>query len=142
MAKKPALQGKKTATTRAKAATEKGAARVTVLDVTGLVGYTDFVVICQAQSDRQARGIADHVVATMKAAGQRPFVSEGYEAGQWILVDFSDVITHIFLPDVRDFYDLDGLWVDAPRVTGWEDAPAPPAAPAKKPRARKKGATA
>ena len=135
MAKKD-LQGKKTATTIAKAATEKSAARVTMLDVTGLVGYTDFVVICQAQSDRQCRAIADHVIATMRAAGQRPFVTEGYDAGQWILVDFSDVIVHIFLPDVRDFYDLDGLWVDAPKVTGWEESPA--AMPsAKKPVAKK-----
>lgn len=144
MAKKD-LQGKKTATTIAKAATEKSAARVTVLDVTGLVGYTDFVVICQAQSDRQCRAIADHVIATMKAAGQRPFVTEGYDAGQWVLVDFSDVIVHIFLPDVRDFYDLDGLWVDAPKVAGWEEAPeerpaarkpAPGKPATKKPRAR------
>lgn len=138
MAKKD-LQGKKTATTAAKAVTEKSAARVSVLDVTGLVGYTDFVVICQAQSDRQCRAIADHVIATMKAAGQRPFVTEGYDAGRWILVDFSDVIVHIFLTEVRDFYDLDGLWVDAPRVTGWEETHAEkPAKPApRKPRAKK-----
>lgn len=135
MAKKAALQGKKTATTIAKAATEKSAARVTVLDVSGLVGYTDFVVICQAQSDRQCKAIADHVIGTMKAIGQRPFVTEGYDAGQWILVDYSDVIVHVFLPDVRDFYDLDGLWIDAPKVTGWDETPAEKPA-AKKPRAK------
>ena len=101
----------------------------------GIVGYTDFVVICQVPSDRQGRAVADHILKTMAAAGQRPFVTEGYDTAQWILLDYSDVIAHIFLPDVRDFYDLDGLWIDAPKVTGWEDAPA--AGPAEKPAVKK-----
>lgn len=112
-----------------------------VLDVRGLVGYTDYVVICQAQSDRQAKAIADHVLKTMTAAGQKPFVTEGYDNASWILLDYSDVIAHIFLPEVRDFYDLDGLWVDAPKVT-WEEVEAEvkPKAAAKKTAAKKKPA--
>ena len=133
MAKK-AAPGKKTATTIARAATDSQAERVSVLDVRGLVGYTDYVVICQAQSDRQARAVADHVLDTLAGGGEKPFVTEGYDTAQWILLDYSDVIAHIFLPDVRDFYDLDGLWIDAPKVTGWEAGAAP--AP-KKPRTKK-----
>ena len=109
-----------------------------VLDVRGLVGYTDFVVICQAQSDRQAKAIADHVLKTMAAAGQKPFVTEGYGNASWILLDYSDVIAHIFLPDVRDFYDLDGLWVDAPKVAWEEDHAKPKPKAAKKKTAAKK----
>lgn len=123
---------KKTATAIAKTALEKSAERVKVLDVRALVGYTDYVVICEAASDRQAKAIADHIETTLKAGGERPFIVEGYDAGSWILLDYSDVIAHIFQPDVREFYDLDGLWSDAKEITGWdkpEPAPEPEAAP-------------
>jgi ribosome-associated protein len=113
-------QAKKTAQRIAKAVSDKGAGRVSVLDVRGVVSYTDYVVICSVQSDRAARAVADHVLETMAAAGERPFVTEGYNTASWILLDFSDVIAHIFQPEARDFYDLDGLWIDAPRVTEWE----------------------
>jgi ribosome-associated protein len=133
---------KKTATAIAKTALEKSAGNVKVLDVRALVGYTDYVVICEAASDRQAKAIADHIETTLKAGGERPFIVEGYDAGSWILLDYSDVIAHIFQPDVREFYDLDGLWADAKQVTGWdkpEPAPEPakPAAPVKKAAAKK-----
>ncbi|MBI5525977.1 MAG: ribosome silencing factor [Deltaproteobacteria bacterium] len=115
-----AAQAKRTAQRIAKAVSDKGAERVSVLDVRGVVGYTDYVVVCSVQSDRAARAVADHVLETMAAAGHRAFVTEGYDTASWILLDFSDVITHVFLPEARDFYDLDGLWIDAPKVTGWE----------------------
>lgn len=106
--------------TIAKAVSEKGADRVLLLDVRSVVSYTDFVVICSAQSDRQTRAVADHVIERLAEAGRKPFVTEGYDTGSWVLLDYSDVIAHVFQPEARDFYDLDGLWIDAPRITDWE----------------------
>jgi ribosome-associated protein len=137
-----ALTARRTAKKIAKAVLDKNAAAVKILDVTGLVSYTDYMVICQAQSDRQARAIADHIELTMKSEGMKPFITEGYEHGSWVLLDYSDVILHIFLPDVREFYDLDGLWTDAREVSADEpddvvSSPVPAGKPARRIRATK-----
>jgi ribosome-associated protein len=120
----------------AKAASEKNAGDIRILDVRGLVGYADYMVLCEASSDRQTRAIAGHVEDTLKAAGIRPYSSEGAESGSWLILDYSDVILHIQLPETRGFYDLDGLWHDALPVPADEpEGTEPP-----KPAARRKAA--
>ncbi len=104
-----------TAVAIAKAALDKKAEDVTVLDVRGLTSYADYFVVMTADSDRQASAIADHVEETMKRQGVSKVSVEGYETGRWILVDYGDVVAHVMNKESRGFYDLEGLWADAPR---------------------------
>ncbi len=107
--------GRPTAVAIAKAALDKKAEDVTVLDVRGLTGYADYFVLMTADSDRQASAIADHVEQSMKTAGISKVGVEGYETGRWILLDYGDVVAHVMSKESRGFYDLEGLWADAPR---------------------------
>lgn len=91
---------------------------VEVLRVLELVEYTDYFVICSARSDRHARAIYDLIWDELSLEGQKPLSSEGVEAGQWILADYGSVVVHIFYEPVREFYALERLWADAPRLTG------------------------
>lgn len=101
----------------ARAGLDKKAEAVTVYDVRGLSSYADYLVIMTADSDRQAGAVADNVDAVMKAAGHTKVAVEGYETGTWIIVDYGDVVAHVMGRTAREFYDLDGLWADAPRFT-------------------------
>ncbi len=101
----------------AKAALDKLAEDVMVLDVRGLTSYADYFVVMTADSDRQASAIADHVEQTMKGLGVPKVGVEGYESGRWILVDYGDVVAHVMNKESRGFYDLEGLWADAPRLS-------------------------
>jgi len=76
----------------------------------------DYFIICSGRSDRQVQSIAQGLEEDSTESGMRPFAVEGATRGHWILMDFSDVIVHIFYKPVREFYDLDGLWGHAPRV--------------------------
>ncbi len=78
--------------------------------------YTDYILLLSATSDRHARALADHLQREMREHKQHALGKEGYETGQWILVDFGDVIVHILQEISRDYYDLDGLWIDAKKV--------------------------
>src|SRR5512135_1584393 len=100
----------------ARAGLDKKAGNVLVLDVRGLTSYADYFALMTAESDRQAGAIADHVDETLKAAGATKVGVEGYESGRWILVDYGDVVAHVLSQEARGFYDLEGLWADAPRV--------------------------
>jgi ribosome-associated protein len=104
-----------TAVAIAKAGLDKKAEDVTVLDVRGLTSYADYFVVMTADSERQASAIADHVEDTMKELGVSKVSVEGYETGRWILVDYGDVVAHVMNKESRGFYDLEGLWADAPR---------------------------
>jgi ribosome-associated protein len=106
-----------TALAIAHAALDKKAEDVTVLDVRGLTSYADYFVVMTADSDRQASAIADHLEQTMKAQGVAKVGVEGYETGRWILVDYGDVVAHVMNRESRGFYDLEGLWADAPRLS-------------------------
>lgn len=110
-------EARPTAMAIAQAALDKKAEDVTVLDVRGLTSYADYFVVMTADSDRQAGAIADHVEQTMKAKGVSKVGVEGYESGRWILVDYGDVVAHVMNRESRGFYDLEGLWADAPRFT-------------------------
>ena len=104
-----------TALAIAQAGLDKKAEDVTVLDVRGLTSYADYFVVMTADSDRQASAIADHVEQTMKEQGVTKVGVEGYETGRWILVDYGDVVAHVMNRESRGFYDIEGLWADAPR---------------------------
>jgi ribosome-associated protein len=86
------------------------AANVRVLDVRGLTDIADTMVIASGTSDRHVRSIAERVVETAKAIGRRPIGTEGERDGDWVLVDLQDVIVHVMLPRVREFYGLEHLW--------------------------------
>jgi ribosome-associated protein len=89
---------------------------VVVLDVHDLTSLADFFIICSGKSNRQVSAIADHVQRELKTAGIRPLSVEGAREGHWVLMDYGYVVIHVFYEPVRQFYDLEGLWADAPRV--------------------------
>ncbi|HVO19398.1 MAG TPA: ribosome silencing factor [Anaeromyxobacter sp.] len=113
----PRDEARPTALAIAQAGLDKKAEDVTVLDVRGLTSYADYFVVMTADSERQAGAIADHVEQTMKANGVSKVGVEGYEGGRWILVDYGDVVAHVMSRESRGFYDLEGLWADAPRLS-------------------------
>jgi len=100
----------------ARAALEKKAEEVVVLDLRGVSGYTDFLVIGSGTSDRQLEAITEGVEKELTAQGHRVIGSEGQRGGRWVLLDFGDVVVHVFNADERVHYDLEGLWADAPRI--------------------------
>ncbi len=102
----------------AHAAAEKKAFDLTLLDMTNLVSYTDAFLICTANNPRHVRALASELRKVGKQRwGLRPNGIEGMEAARWVLVDFGDVVIHIFDGPLRGFYDLDSLWSDAPRIS-------------------------
>jgi len=84
--------------------------------VSSLTQVTDVFVIASGRSERQVQAIADGIVEKAVGAGRKPVGVEGYTAGRWILVDLSDVVVHVFLPEEREVYRLERLWGDAPVV--------------------------
>lgn len=89
---------------------------VVVLDVHELTSLADYFIICSGKSNRQVSAIADHVQRELKTASIRPLSVEGAREGHWVLMDYGYVIIHVFYEPVRLFYDLEGLWADAPRL--------------------------
>ena len=87
-----------------------------VLETGKVSSIADYFVICSGRSDTQVQSIAEGVEAQLVAAGTRPLSIEGLPHGQWVLVDYGDVVVHIFYVPVRGFYDLERLWTRAPRV--------------------------
>jgi len=108
----------------ARAASDKKGERTTVLEVAGVLAITDTFVITSAPNSRLVRTIADEVEEKVKAAGgPGPLRIEGRDDATWVLLDYGDFVVHVFLNDVRDFYDLERLWSDAPRIPFDEDGP-------------------
>jgi ribosome-associated protein len=103
-----------TARRAAKAALEKKAGDVVLIDLRKLSSYADFLVVCSGTNERQLEAIADEVEKTLGEEGQRPIGTEGARGGRWVLLDFGDVVIHVFAEDERAYYDLEGLWSDAP----------------------------
>jgi ribosome-associated protein len=100
----------------AEIADDKKASDLVALDVRGLVGYTDFLVICTARNERQAKAIHDEVYHRIKRDGRLPARVEGEQEGEWILMDYLDAVLHVFTPELRDRYRLDVLWGEAERL--------------------------
>jgi ribosome-associated protein len=100
----------------ARAAADKKAEDILILDMREVCSYTDFFLICEGRSSRQTKAIADEIRVRMKAEGVAPLRVEGEVRGDWVLMDYLTVVVHIFTPEARDFYRLEVLWKEAPRV--------------------------
>jgi ribosome-associated protein len=98
-------------------ASDKKAIDIVALDLRGIAGYTDFFLICSGGSDRQTKAIHDGIHEGMKKEHQTlPRRVEGLSEARWILMDYLDCVVHIFTPDTRDYYRLEQLWGDVPRL--------------------------
>ncbi len=86
-----------------------------ILDLRGICAFADHFLIVSAETDRQVRAVAERITERLDGARVRPRHREGYPDGQWILLDYQDVIVHIFTESLRQYYDLERLWADAPR---------------------------
>ena len=89
---------------------------VKILDLRGLTAMADYFVICSADSDTQVKAIADEVDRSLKDEGIRSWHKEGYKGLNWVLLDYVDVVVHVFKKDVRTYYNLERLWGDAPSI--------------------------
>jgi ribosome-associated protein len=99
-----------------RAAEDKQAQDILVLDLRNAHGFTDFFVICSGTNSRQIRAIADGVTEALQAEGSKPAHMEGYDSTDWVLVDYFDFIVHVFSPEARAFYGLERLWGNAEHV--------------------------
>lgn len=100
----------------AKAVIEKKAENVKILDLTGISSIADYFVICSGLSTKQIQAIADSTKHTIEETGCHLLSKDGYAEGRWVLLDFGDVIVHIFLDALRDYYDIERLWASVPQV--------------------------
>ena len=92
---------------------DKKAHDVVIMDVRRLTSITDYFVICTGDPDVQIRAIVEHLDESLRQVGERPHHIEGYHNLTWVLLDFLDVVVHIFLPETRDYYAFEQLWADA-----------------------------
>ena len=100
----------------AQAVLDRKAIDLVILEVKDLSSFTDYFLICSGNSDRQVQAIASHIEEKLAKKGIRPLGMEGKREGRWILLDYGDVIVHVFYQPVREFYDLERLWSEAPRI--------------------------
>ena len=98
------------------AALDKKALEPVLLDVNELCSYTEYILIVSGRSDRQVDAIADAVSLKLRQLGKKPLGIEGSRSGQWALLDFGDIVVHVFHHPIRAHYNLESLWIDAPRV--------------------------
>lgn len=110
-----------------------------LLDLRDLVSYTDYFILATGTSDRHVKSIADRVhLKVKKKLGRLPISYEGLQSGQWVLLDYGDVVLHVFLEEQRKYYGLDAMWADAPVISLDGQGPAAKAKPAKKTAAKPK----
>ncbi len=109
-------ESRKVALLAAQAGLDKKAIGVEIIDVVGKVDYADFLVLMTGTSDRHVSAIAKAVDSDLSKTGNHPISIEGLTKGEWVLLDFVDVVVHVFAEDTRSLYDLGGLWMDASRV--------------------------
>jgi ribosome-associated protein len=95
---------------------ERKAIDPALFEVTGLTTITDYFLIASGNSSRQVQAIGRHLQRSMKEKGIRVYGIEGEQEGQWMLMDYGDLVVHIFYEPIREFYDLEGLWSEAPRI--------------------------
>ena len=111
-----ALSSEELARMLSQTAFDKKAEEIVVIDVQGLSSFTDYFVIMSGRSTRHVQGLADAIGAHMRKKRISQSSAEGYNEGQWVLLDYNDVVVHIFYHESRSFYDIEGLWHDAPRL--------------------------
>lgn len=125
------IQSENLARQLAQLADSKKAEDIVVLDMRGLVAYTDFLAICTARNERQARAIVDEVRQRVKReSGVLPGGIDGGGDAGWTILDYLDAVLHVFTPEARDRYQLEDLWHEAPRLELDLDAPEAPSAAA------------
>lgn len=117
-------ESREAAVAAARSASAKQAEDVAILDVHGLIVITDFFVIASGETDRQVRTIVEEVEKTLRELGRKPVRREGETEGRWVLLDYVDVVVHVFAEEEREYYDLERLWRDAPRVDWTENGAA------------------
>lgn len=99
------------------AALDKKGLEPVLIDVSAESSYTDFILVLSGRSDRHVQTIADAVEEAMaRTYGRAPLGAEGKTDGRWVLIDFGELVVHVFYHPLREFYDLEGLWCDAPRI--------------------------
>ena len=109
-------EAREIAITIAVAALEKKATGLEVIDVSGRVDYADFLVLMSGRSDRHVTALANSIEESLRKRNKRALAVEGLPHANWVLMDFGDVVVHVFQDDARAAYDIDGLWMDARRV--------------------------
>ncbi|GMV79351.1 MAG: ribosomal silencing factor RsfS [Planctomycetota bacterium] len=129
------MDGRDIALYAARAANDKMAEDIVVYDLRGLSDVTDYFVIASVQSKLQAKAVLRGIEDILRPQGERPMSREGSADGQWQLLDYVDVVIHVFSTEMREYYNLEALWGDAPQVE-WNDEPAEVKASA---RARSRG---
>ncbi|HSC87817.1 MAG TPA: ribosome silencing factor, partial [Polyangiaceae bacterium] len=110
------INGRRMALLAAEGGMDKKAVGVEIIDVVGRVDYADYLVLMSGTSNRHCAAIAGGVEEALAKAGHKALSVEGASQGEWVLLDFFDVVVHVFSDDARDLYDLSGLWMDARRV--------------------------
>jgi ribosome-associated protein len=119
----PSQDSQKMALAAAAAGLDKKAIDVEIIDVTGKVDYADYLVLMTGQSDRHVASIADGVDGALSKVGWQAISVEGLPRGHWVLIDFVDIVVHVFSAETRTLYDIDGLWMDARRLQVPDSAP-------------------
>ena len=112
----PAVTGLEFANQVAVIADENRAEDVVILDLRGICSVADYFIIATGTSDRQMRAVADQIETYGRTVGQHPYGLSGYDTATWLLVDYVDVVIHLFDESRRKYYDLELLWGDAPRI--------------------------
>jgi ribosome-associated protein len=115
------MDSKKLAELCATKCLEKKAENVVILDLENRSSVADYFVVCSGFSDRQVAAVADHVSGELRQQGIKASSEEGLVEGRWALIDFGSVIVHVFQDQLRDYYSLEALWLDAPRIRAQED---------------------
>ena len=114
------LENKKKARFAAESALAKKANNTLILDLRGLAVFTDYFVICSGESTTQVKAIAEHIEAEFVKKGVKPLSVEGLAYAHWVLMDYGDMIVHVFEEETRAYYELEKLWLDAPRIAAGE----------------------
>ncbi len=100
-----------------KLAEEKKARDIVILELAGLTDIADYFLIVSGRNERHVKTIAGHILESMELMGVRPYSTEGFENGRWVIIDYQTVVVHVFLQPIRELYDLESLWFDAKRHT-------------------------
>lgn len=110
------IEGEALALACAEAAADKKAEDIVILDLRGISSFTDFFIVCSASSDPQLKAVASSIRESLREQGAKPLNEQGIPTSQWVAIDFGEAIVHLFHSEKREFYDLENLWKDAPRI--------------------------
>ncbi len=114
--KRGSLDSREKAVEIARLILDKKGERVVILDIKDLSTVADYLVICSGGSERHIQAMATWIGEELEKTGESPLGVEGLPEGRWVLMDYNDVVVHLFLEEVRTFYNLEGLWAEAPRI--------------------------